>query len=147
VEETKYCKKCDSTKPIEDFNIDRTRPDGRAFYCSPCRSAGQYERQARTRRVRQRERYLVARELLDQMKSNPCTDCGGTFPTYVMEYDHRDPKTKRKAISTWCASGYIKGMLEEIALCDLICANCHRIRTTKMIQEGGIKMGRPRKYA
>jgi len=34
--ETKYCKRCDTTKPITEFSIDRKRPDGLNFYCKEC---------------------------------------------------------------------------------------------------------------
>lgn len=47
-----------------------------------------------------------------------------------MDFDHRDPATKTKAVSqliSECRSMDI--ILEEIAKCDLVCANCHRIRT------------------
>jgi hypothetical protein len=35
-EVTAYCKRCDTTKPLDDFHIDRTRPNGHVFYCKPC---------------------------------------------------------------------------------------------------------------
>lgn len=36
---TKYCKKCDATKAIEEFGQDRHSADGRTFYCKACKSA------------------------------------------------------------------------------------------------------------
>lgn len=35
----KYCKKCDSEKPIDDFNKDKSRPDGLFLYCKQCTRA------------------------------------------------------------------------------------------------------------
>lgn len=36
---TKYCKKCDTTKSLELFGNDRSRPDGKYFYCKECVAA------------------------------------------------------------------------------------------------------------
>jgi len=55
-------------------------------------------------------------------------DCGRTFPAFVMDFDHRDGK--QFEIGTGQARGYgIKTLVAEIAKCDLVCSNCHRIRT------------------
>jgi hypothetical protein len=32
----KYCKKCDSTKPIDNFNKSKISPDGFYWYCKEC---------------------------------------------------------------------------------------------------------------
>lgn len=61
-------------------------------------------------------------------ESRPCMDCGQYFPAVCMDFDHRDPKQKRFSISNDIARLWEK-TLEEIAKCDLVCANCHRIRT------------------
>lgn len=33
---TKWCSKCDQTKPVEDFNKNSNRPDGYAHWCRGC---------------------------------------------------------------------------------------------------------------
>lgn len=64
------------------------------------------------------------------LKDKPCTDCGHTYPHYVMQFDHRDPSNKRMAIATLCRNTVAwKHVEEEIAKCDLVCANCHAVRT------------------
>jgi hypothetical protein len=55
-------------------------------------------------------------------------DCGNTFPPYVMDFDHRDPSTKTFGVSQGMDRSR-EDVMREIALCDLVCANCHRIRT------------------
>jgi hypothetical protein len=65
---------------------------------------------------------------LNQQKSKPCMDCHTQYPPYVMQYDHRDPLQKRDGIG---ANHGINWMKEEIQKCDLVCANCHAIRTYK----------------
>jgi hypothetical protein len=79
------------------------------------------------------------RAVVDQVKSGPCTDCGDTFPIYVMEFDHvpeRGPK--RWNIGAVIAQPRsMTTLLAELAKCDLVCANCHRIRAHKRGQHIG----------
>lgn len=63
-------------------------------------------------------------------ESNPCSDCGGKFPACCMDFDHLPGTTKKYSVGTMVAHGHSKkNILEEIAKCQLVCANCHRIRT------------------
>lgn len=71
-------------------------------------------------------RYAV----VDDLKSKPCTDCGRSFPAVCMDFDHRDPSSKVLAVSHMVSLGYsLQRILDEIDKCDLVCANCHRVRT------------------
>lgn len=53
-------------------------------------------------------------------------DCGISYPYYVMQFDHRENKkfTLGKVLHH-----KLEKVLDEIAKCDLVCANCHAIRT------------------
>lgn len=54
-------------------------------------------------------------------------DCG-ISDWRVLEFAHRDRKSKRLNIAD--ATKYsLKTAKEEIAKCDIVCANCHNIRT------------------
>jgi hypothetical protein len=49
-----------------------------------------------------------------------------------MDFDHRDPETKHKGIAQMVAYGWsLERLAAEIAKCELVCANCHRLRTAK----------------
>jgi hypothetical protein len=48
-----------------------------------------------------------------------------------MDFDHRDPALKVKRVPAMIASHGIEGILAEVAKCDIVCANCHRLRTFK----------------
>ena len=62
----------------------------------------------------------------DALKDGPCTDCGGRFPPECMDWDHlRDKKFDLANANTRSPAS----ILAEIAKCELVCANCHRIRT------------------
>lgn len=67
---------------------------------------------------------------VNQLKARPCKDCDQSFEPYVMDFDHRDPSTKRFVIGFMVSKRMPREAIEqEIAKCDLVCANCHRKRT------------------
>jgi hypothetical protein len=70
------------------------------------------------------------RELLRRIKEeNPCIDCGNRYPFYVMDFDHaRGVKEFEIRIGVAGRKGWSR-IYDEIAKCDIVCANCHRIRT------------------
>ncbi len=72
--------------------------------------------------------YNKKRDVIDKYKNIPCQDCGGIFPTCCMDFDHRENKSFNIATGT---SRSDKKLIEEIKKCDVVCANCHRIRTFK----------------
>lgn len=89
-----------------------------------------YENHADQRRAGFRQHWSERTALVANLKSVPCADCGGTFPPECMDLDHRDASTKFKPVSRMLS--YSESRLrEEIAKCDIICSNCHRIRTHK----------------
>lgn len=64
---------------------------------------------------------------IQQLKSNtPCADCGRTFPAVCMDFDHLGDKK----FSVANGIVYSRPRLQaEIDKCEIVCANCHRIRT------------------
>lgn len=74
---------------------------------------------------------------IQAFKDVPCKDCFRRFPAVCMDFDHREPKKKKFSLAQ--AAGYFKShrgevamrrILAEIQKCDVVCANCHRIRTS-----------------
>lgn len=74
--------------------------------------------------------------ILEILKEIPCLDCNVMWPPEAMDFDHRDPETKSFSVSR--RRNYsvkrLSVTLEEIAKCDLVCANCHRIRTAGVFE-------------
>jgi hypothetical protein len=69
-------------------------------------------------------------DLLRELRCVPCTDCGGTFKPYQMDFDHRDPSTKSFNVMAGRAMLMATSkVLAEVAKCDVVCANCHRVRS------------------
>ena len=60
-----------------------------------------------------------------------CIDCGVTYPYYVMDFDHLDGSIKENDINFLSNTGRIGAVKREIEKCEIVCANCHRIRTHK----------------
>jgi formate-dependent nitrite reductase cytochrome c552 subunit len=85
-------------------------------------------------RVRLRQNATL--KFLRELRRRPCTDCGETFAPWVMHFDHRDPKTKSFALTTGRSLLMSRAnLLEEIAKCDIVCANCHAVRTYAQLLE------------
>jgi hypothetical protein len=63
------------------------------------------------------------------LKGGPCADCLGIFPPCAMDFDHvRGIKlfdVSKGVSKTWLV------LVEELAKCELVCSNCHRVRTSK----------------
>jgi hypothetical protein len=98
------------------------RADGRRYYARNTEKVKAVN--VRIRKLRRAEAHTV----LADIKNKPCTDCGKTYIKEVMEFDHIS-NDKLYEVSDVARNGNMARMLEEIAKCELVCANCHRIRT------------------
>lgn len=128
---TKECTRCKLSLPEDQFNFKIKSKGIRETRCKKCvhtyarahyrKNKQQYLRRNRDTHKRNRDRVLA-------MKEKPCTDCERTYPTYVMEFDHNDPAIKEFAIgkSNW---GWYKKIARELEKVDLVCSNCHKMRT------------------
>lgn len=72
------------------------------------------------------KRFLVRKKILATAKSVPCADCGNVYPPHVMDFDHLRDKTLNVSHMVTYS---IKRLTDEIAKCEVVCANCHRERT------------------
>lgn len=88
-----------------------------------------YERNRDVYRAKNRRKRERLRAILREHKSWPCQDCGCVFPFYVMDFDHREGEEKTAQVAMLVSTMSLKRLLDEIAKCDLVCANCHRVRT------------------
>ena len=90
-----------------------------------------YDRNKQLYRQKNIRRKKLLIDFVISFKKKPCMDCGIQYPHYVMDFDHRDRKTKLTSINRMINfhSYAAKKIMEEIEKCDLVCANCHRIRT------------------
>jgi hypothetical protein len=132
----KRCGRCGQLKPFEEFAWRRKNRGQRHNYCRPCHA--EYHRE---HYLSNRERYIAqaaeqktklrlerTRKLLEYFKSHPCVDCGESDPV-VLEFDHL--RDKSFAVAAKLVNYRWERILEEIAKCEVVCANCHRRRTAR----------------
>jgi hypothetical protein len=63
-------------------------------------------------------------------------DCSQAFHPFVMDFDHRPGVEKLFAVSAMLSRSISEeAVLAEIAKCDLVCANCHRLRTLARLEK------------
>ena len=127
----RLCAMCGTWKSSAEFHNSRT---GQFSYCRDCRRAydRRYyaERGRDARMARRRIAIDAARAWMAGLKEGvPCADCGGVFPVYVMHWDHLPGFEKVDAISVMVGSRTRAAVLEELKKCELVCANCHVLRT------------------
>ncbi|CAL9977399.1 HNH endonuclease [Vibrio phage D260] len=104
------CRQCNTLVPLSEKATKGS--------CKKCDAQG-----SGSRRLLNRER------LYNYLRENPCTDCGEENPI-VLEFDHVDPNNKSDNISNMMSKSW-ENIKEEIDKCEVVCANCHRIRTAK----------------
>lgn len=118
----KRCSGCGCIRHAHEFNVCGTNSDGRQGYCRACHAEhAKRPDQAARRRARRLE--LVAE--LNRLKDHPCADCGGRFHPAVMEFDH---VRGTKLFAIQANSLTRPDLADELAKCELRCANCHRLR-------------------
>ena len=89
-------------------------------------------RQAHMARVHANDARRLAeiRAEVDEIKRQPCADCGHTFAIECMDLDHvRGDKVANVADMLQRGKASVTRIRAEIAKCEAVCANCHRIRT------------------
>lgn len=64
---------------------------------------------------------------LDSLKSKPCSDCGSSYPPESMDFDHITGEKVYGICQMYTCKK--ERILLEVSKCELVCANCHRIRT------------------
>lgn len=121
------CKGCGENKPLTAFPHARDRGKLRPYsYCKPCTSTRSTEQRARRRRV-------ARQRVLQYLRANPCVDCG-ECDVLVLEFDHRHQHQKKAKVTELVTQARTWQRIEdEIAKCDVRCANCHRRRTHKQL--------------
>ena len=118
---------------MDAFAFRDRRKETRQSMCRACHKtyhAKYYDGSKARYLERQRSRRAELKAIIARAKDVPCADCGGQFPRFVLEFDHRDRRTKRFSIAAfWKVTADVEVVLAEIAKCDIVCANCHRVRT------------------
>ena len=136
MEECIVCSRCGERQPISSFHHSSRR--GRQAWCKSCRKEydaayWQKTRQTRVhfRRLRQEELECWHRRIKE---TTPCADCRGHFHHAAMHFDHLPGEPKRLEVSTLVHRGARRAVMHEITKCELVCANCHAVRTYERVR-------------
>jgi hypothetical protein len=136
VADTKTCSTCRNSLPLESFSRRKDSRDGRQNRCRGCWQQWYLEnRQEHIREVQRRNRLRTQenrRQLTSYLQAHPCVDCGEQ-DLRVLDFDHRDRELKRGVVSRMVFRVSWARLEQEIALCDVRCANCHRRRTAQQL--------------
>jgi hypothetical protein len=116
----RFCLEC---SPFGDHNTSKVplglRSTEEAAKARRDRRREQFRRSLRKRR-RRRKADLVA------AYGGRCVDCGYSTCPEALQFHHRDPSTKDFGLGHF--NGSLARLIAEAAKCDLVCANCHRVR-------------------
>ena len=76
-----------------------------------------------------RRRTELSRALWDYKENSGCVDCKEKYPHFMLDFDHL-PEYEKLGSPIQIARNYglDKGW-EEVEKCEVVCANCHKIRT------------------
>lgn len=88
--------------------------------------AGQAQK---TRDRTNRSRTLLKRELDEYKESVGCADCKERYPHYVLQFDHLPEFIKIDNPAQLYHKYNKERAWEEVRKCEVVCANCHCIRT------------------
>lgn len=116
----KFCLEC---SPFGDHNTSRV-PLGLRSTDEAARARRERRREQFRRSLRKRRRKRKAD--LVTAYGGRCVDCGYSTCPEALQFHHRDPSTKDFRLGAF--NGSLVRLLAEAAKCDLVCANCHRIR-------------------
>jgi hypothetical protein len=137
--EVRTCRVCGEERPIPDFQ-DVKRRDGRIMRRTMCRHC---------RKEDSLERIRSRREHADAVKVEAgCADCepGTSWPAVALDFDHRPGLPKLGTVASLITKGTWQDFVAEIAKCEVVCANHHRIRTATRHLEAPRSAARPRRH-
>ena len=132
----KRCYKCSEWKEEKEFSSNKSSKDGIARACKLCACliASDFYKRNKVEHIKRKEKasdlYLRKKQnlLLEYLLSHPCVDCGNK-DLRVLEFDHLDPIEKKMNVSQLLRTSGWEIIENEIEKCEVVCANCHRIRT------------------
>lgn len=73
-------------------------------------------------------RQKILEEIRRIKSETPCADCKQHYPYYVMQLDHVRGEKIDKVNRLMYTSSY-QTVMDEVAKCEVVCANCHHFRT------------------
>jgi len=83
----------------------------------------------KTKERTNRSRTIAKRKLWELKENSGCVDCKEMYPHYMLDFDHL-PEYNKIGSPTQIIHKYSwNKAIEEIEKCEVVCRNCHAIRT------------------
>ena len=130
----KKCTKCYEEKSITLFSKRNGVGDGFSAWCKQCHSEYAREKyknseKERDRKKRNKLKIIETNKefIADYLSKNPCVDCGESN-IITLDFDYLGQKSYNVSEMFNLSRQTI---INEIAKCEVRCANCHRIKTAK----------------
>lgn len=136
----KHCGKCKTEKPLSDFSKKKS---GHQAWCKPCLSehnkAKYHSDPKRRELIRQhakKNQQIIQEKLFSYLQSHPCVQCGETN-ILTLQFDHLSNKEFEVADNT-LRRGW-SSLEKELGKCQVLCANCHSIKTAHQLGNWKLK--------
>lgn len=138
--ETKICTKCGEEKCLDEFFFRNKKTGKRHAQCKDCYNKtrkykehyDKHKEEYKGRALKRKSNLVMENQnkMLDFLSKCKCADCGETNPI-ILEFDHINPQNKAHTIAKMLPTHLWESILVEIEKCEVVCANCHKIRTAK----------------
>ncbi len=101
--------------------------------CRTCYQVVNLKRDRKAQAVSHRRTRKALAGIIRQHKiDSGCSDCGYSESAEALDLDHMPGSDKRFNVSQFSRSNRnLTQILEELAKCEVVCANCHRVRTAR----------------
>ena len=128
----RICTKCKYEKEISDFHKSKSRKDGLSVWCKECQKEHKKQHYTSYKEKYLSNNYERRKWFYDLKRELKCERCGFNHPA-ALDFHHRDEEEKIFNISKQYHGNpnMREEILKEIAKCEVLCANCHRIEHSK----------------
>lgn len=125
----KRCPKCKKLKSRNKFFKDKLAKDGLSSYCKICKiiliEKWQKENKEKFYSYLKKSSDKKREFYIEYKKTLKCQNCGENHPACLV-FHHRNPAEKEFNIAMKAPNKSKEQLMNEIAKCDVLCANCHR---------------------
>jgi hypothetical protein len=81
--------------------------------------------------IKTRKRLAELRQIVYSAKSKPCVTCGASYDPWLMDLDHVDGAKVMHVAAMAGKNASKPDLVSEIAKCQVLCALCHRRKSSK----------------
>lgn len=137
----KICRYCKESKVASEFHKSSDRKDGLQNHCKECKriyDRKRYKEDPAKVIAEVQGRQTVKKEILWDIKlRSGCVDCGYKEHPEALDFDHLPDSIKEFDISRAVYAGIsLERILLEVAKCEVVCSNCHRVRSANRNRRG-----------